>query len=51
MDDSKVISKGRLGPGMMIAVDLETGEVSQVRCILKVALDVDEGCQWNHFYL
>ena len=27
MDDSKVISKGRLGPGMMIAVDLETGQV------------------------
>ncbi|KAG6517239.1 hypothetical protein ZIOFF_020619 [Zingiber officinale] len=27
MDDSKVISKGRLGPGMMITVDLQSGEV------------------------
>uniref|UniRef100_A0A0D6QXK2 glutamate synthase (ferredoxin) n=1 Tax=Araucaria cunninghamii TaxID=56994 RepID=A0A0D6QXK2_ARACU len=27
MDESKVIMKGRLGPGMMIAVDLEKGEV------------------------
>ncbi|XP_042468513.1 ferredoxin-dependent glutamate synthase, chloroplastic isoform X1 [Zingiber officinale] len=27
MDESKVISKGRLGPGMMITVDLQSGEV------------------------
>jgi len=27
MDESKVIMKGRLGPGMMITVDLEKGEV------------------------
>lgn len=27
MDESKVTMKGRLGPGMMIAVDLEKGEV------------------------
>lgn len=28
MDESKVITKGRLGPGMMITVDLQNGEVS-----------------------
>uniref|UniRef100_A0ACD5WTF1 Uncharacterized protein n=1 Tax=Avena sativa TaxID=4498 RepID=A0ACD5WTF1_AVESA len=27
MDESKVVMKGRLGPGMMITVDLETGQV------------------------
>lgn len=27
MDDAKVTMKGRLGPGMMIAVDLLRGEV------------------------
>lgn len=27
MDDSAVIAKGRLGPGMMISADLETGQV------------------------
>ncbi|KAJ7541176.1 hypothetical protein O6H91_10G049100 [Diphasiastrum complanatum] len=27
IDDAKVISKGRLGPGMMISVNLETGEL------------------------
>jgi glutamate synthase (ferredoxin) len=27
MDESKVVMKGRLGPGMMIAADLETGQV------------------------
>ncbi|KAL6010105.1 Ferredoxin-dependent glutamate synthase [Asimina triloba] len=27
MDESKVIMKGRLGPGMMIAVDLQSGQV------------------------
>ncbi|XP_074556922.1 ferredoxin-dependent glutamate synthase, chloroplastic-like [Curcuma longa] len=27
MDESKVITKGRLGPGMMITVDLQSGEV------------------------
>ncbi|WOL04062.1 ferredoxin-dependent glutamate synthase, chloroplastic [Canna indica] len=27
MDESKVIMKGRLGPGMMITVDLQSGEV------------------------
>lgn len=27
MDESKVITKGRLGPGMMITVDLQNGEV------------------------
>ncbi|KAL6657438.1 hypothetical protein ACP70R_005218 [Stipagrostis hirtigluma subsp. patula] len=27
MDESKVVMKGRLGPGMMIAVDLQTGQV------------------------
>lgn len=26
-DDSKVVMKGRLGPGMMISVDLSTGQV------------------------
>jgi hypothetical protein len=28
MDESKVTMKGRLGPGMMIAVDLPGGQVS-----------------------
>ena len=28
MDESKVVMKGRLGPGMMITVDLQTGQVS-----------------------
>lgn len=27
MDESKVTMKGRLGPGMMIAVDLTSGQV------------------------
>lgn len=27
MDESKVTMKGRLGPGMMIAADLQTGQV------------------------
>lgn len=27
MDESKVTMKGRLGPGMMISVDLESGQV------------------------
>jgi len=27
MDESKVTMKGRLGPGMMISVDLENGQV------------------------
>lgn len=27
MDESKVIMKGRLGPGMMITVDLTSGQV------------------------
>ncbi|KAL5197407.1 hypothetical protein ABZP36_000919 [Zizania latifolia] len=27
MDESKVVTKGRLGPGMMITVDLQTGQV------------------------
>jgi glutamate synthase (ferredoxin) len=27
MDESKVVMKGRLGPGMMITVDLQTGQV------------------------
>ncbi|KAK9107881.1 hypothetical protein Syun_023892 [Stephania yunnanensis] len=29
MDESKVTMKGRLGPGMMIAVDLESGQVAK----------------------
>lgn len=33
MDESKVIMKGRLGPGMMIAVHLPSGQV----CIIHVA--------------
>jgi len=27
MDETKVVMKGRLGPGMMITVDLQTGQV------------------------
>lgn len=27
IDDSEVVLKGRLGPGMMISVNLENGEV------------------------
>lgn len=27
MDESKIIMKGRLGPGMMITVDLPSGQV------------------------
>lgn len=27
MDESKVTMKGRLGPGMMISVDLSSGQV------------------------
>lgn len=27
MDESKVVMKGRLGPGMMITVDLQSGQV------------------------
>lgn len=27
IDDSDIILKGRLGPGMMISANLETGEV------------------------
>lgn len=30
MDESKVIMKGRLGPGMMITVDLHSGQVGVV---------------------
>ena len=30
MDESKVIMKGRLGPGMMITVDLPGGQVCAV---------------------
>ncbi|KAM0863812.1 hypothetical protein ACQ4PT_044345 [Festuca glaucescens] len=37
MDESKVVMKGRLGPGMMITVDLQTGQilnlVSRPRCL------------------
>lgn len=29
VDDSEVLTKGRLGPGNMILVDLETGKFSQ----------------------
>lgn len=27
IDDSEIVLKGRLGPGMMISANLETGEV------------------------
>lgn len=37
MDESKVIAKGRLGPGMMITVDLLSG---QVCCTLFSSYDV-----------
>lgn len=30
MDESKVVMKGRLGPGMMISVDLTSGQVCTV---------------------
>lgn len=30
MDESTIAAKGRLGPGMMISVDLETGEVRAI---------------------
>lgn len=39
MDESKVVMKGRLGPGMMITVDLQTG---QVRIVLYNLLS----CHW-----
>jgi len=31
IDDSDIVLKGRLGPGMMISADLETGEVFDQR--------------------
>jgi len=34
MDDSKVIMKGRLGPGMMITADLQSGQVCAQLSIL-----------------
>eukprot|EP00250_Pteridium_aquilinum_P010221 c19223_g1_i1 orf=236-5086(+) len=46
MDDSKVISKGRLGPGMMIAVDLETGQVSENTEVKKRVANSKPYKQW-----
>lgn len=30
IDDSEIVLKGRLGPGMMISANLETGEVCEM---------------------
>ncbi|OVA01515.1 Class II glutamine amidotransferase domain [Macleaya cordata] len=46
MDESKVIMKGRLGPGMMITVDLQSGQVYENTDVKKrVALSNPYG-QW-----
>ncbi|MCO5561597.1 hypothetical protein L7F22_015218 [Adiantum nelumboides] len=46
MDESKIISKGRLGPGMMIAVDLETGQVSENTEVKKRVANSKPYKQW-----
>lgn len=38
MDESKVTMKGRLGPGMMITADLQTGQVCFEFCAFRELL-------------
>ena len=44
--DEKVVSKGRLGPGMMISVNLETGEVNSNTDIKKRVASAYPYAEW-----
>ncbi|KAL8489352.1 hypothetical protein ACS0TY_025304 [Phlomoides rotata] len=46
MDESKVIMKGRLGPGMMIAVDLPTGQVFENTEVKKRVASLNPYGKW-----
>lgn len=46
MDESKITSKGRLGPGMMIAVNLETGQVFENTEVKKRIANAKPYKQW-----
>lgn len=39
MDESKVVMKGRLGPGMMITVDLQSGQVCKQHIVFGFYFD------------
>ncbi|CAM6094651.1 unnamed protein product [Calypogeia fissa] len=45
-DEPNVIMKGRLGPGMMISVDLETGEVSENTTVKKRVANAKPYGKW-----
>nr|CAB3458853.1 unnamed protein product [Digitaria exilis] len=46
MDESKVIMKGRLGPGMMITVDLQTGQVLENTAVKKSVASANPYGTW-----
>ncbi|XP_006658062.2 ferredoxin-dependent glutamate synthase, chloroplastic [Oryza brachyantha] len=46
MDESKVVMKGRLGPGMMITVDLQTGQVLENTEVKKSVASVNPYGSW-----
>ncbi|KAJ0978810.1 hypothetical protein J5N97_014284 [Dioscorea zingiberensis] len=46
MDESKVVMKGRLGPGMMITVDLESGQVYENTEVKKIVASSNPYKKW-----
>ncbi|CAN6206347.1 unnamed protein product [Urochloa humidicola] len=46
MDESKVVMKGRLGPGMMITVDLQTGQVLENTAVKKSVASANPYGTW-----
>ncbi|KAK1295204.1 hypothetical protein QJS10_CPA16g01043 [Acorus calamus] len=46
MDESKVVMKGRLGPGMMIAVDLQSGQVYENTDVKKKVASANPYGKW-----
>lgn len=46
LDDSKVISKGRLGPGQMLSVDTSTGEINNDRAIKEALASQNPYSRW-----
>ncbi|KAJ0978729.1 hypothetical protein J5N97_014203 [Dioscorea zingiberensis] len=50
MDESKVVMKGRLGPGMMITVDLESGQVYENTEVKKIVASSNPYKKWAFGY-
>lgn len=46
MDESKITMKGRLGPGMMITVDLQNGQVCSVIFLVMVCFNIFPGASF-----